>query len=417
MARYSALLSELDSSMALNGMLPADILREIQDYHLILEQMLERAQNLTNQERELTEGVGMVAMDTDELEDVIGRLAENVSLAEEGLARLTAESGPTSQLLGQLQDTLQSVEVVVRVELVASLVQAHNQLLAIQDQFDRLVTLTSLANETSVAQYELALSLLSDATNASATAQLALQLLSETISLQSNTTTAIDTLVETQLSLDSRVQEAMAALREAEVSVPLSLSQARALLDRVRNITIEDYDTTELEVSLDNLRDLTGELVSETASVRAELEQAEEEVAEVSEGAATLVAESSSLNLLAVELLGRAHAALSFANRTVEEGNEFTASVEQLLVELQQRLNDSQGFVGGLEEVRRKEWFRGSVHLSAPSLSPSLPPSPPLPPPFLSPGIAECGSGRAASGGGGGGGGEEGGGGEAGHTQ
>ena len=120
--------------MAANGGLPPDLLTELQNYLVIVEEMLQRAQNLTNQERELTLSVARVTMDTDGLEDVIGLLAENVSLAEEGLAQLTAQSGPASQLLGQLQTTLGAVEEAVRVQLVASLTRAHNHLLTIETQ-------------------------------------------------------------------------------------------------------------------------------------------------------------------------------------------------------------------------------------------------------------------------------------------
>lgn len=183
-------------------------------------------------------------------------------------------------------------------------------------------------------------------------AQRALRLLFDAIALQNETTAAIETLVETQLPLDSILQSAVAALREAAVSVPLALSQAREILNRVRNISAATYDSTVLEARLQNLQTQTENLVSNTVSVSTELEQAEDEVEGVSERASLLIMESSRLNILAAELLGRAHAAFSFANRTVEDGNEFVAMVEQLLLELLQRLANSQGFVSGLQEVR-----------------------------------------------------------------
>ena len=120
--------------MATNGGLPADLLAEIRDYQVILEELLEWARNLTNREKDLKVGVALVTSDADELEDMIGRLAENVSLAEEGLARLIAQSGPASRLLLQLQTMLGAVEQAVRVELRASLSQIQDQLLALQTQ-------------------------------------------------------------------------------------------------------------------------------------------------------------------------------------------------------------------------------------------------------------------------------------------
>lgn len=121
-------------SMAVNGGLPADLLLELENYLIIVEEMVQRAQNLTNRERELTRNVAIVTTDADSLEDVIGQLAENVSLAEEGLARLRAQSGPAFQLLTQLQTTLEAVEEAVRVQLVASLTLARNQLLTLETQ-------------------------------------------------------------------------------------------------------------------------------------------------------------------------------------------------------------------------------------------------------------------------------------------
>lgn len=211
------------------------------------------------------------------------------------------------------------------------------------------MSLSTMANETSTTQYELALSLLSSAKNVSTTAQKALELLCQAISLQNETTAAIATL-----DLDSLFQEAMAGLREAEVTVPVALSRARTILHRIRNISIESYDVTSLEARLEDLRELTEALVSETNSARTELDQAEGEVDGVREEASQLIAESTRLNSLAVELLGRAHAAFSFASQTVENGNDFVAMVEQLLAELQERLANSRGFVSGLEEVRRE---------------------------------------------------------------
>lgn len=202
----------------------------------------------------------------------------------------------------------------------------------------------------STVQYELALSLLSSTMNASATAQQALELLCDAISLQNETTAAIVTLDQT--GLDSSLQEAMAALREAEVIVPLALSRARTILHRVRNISIERYNVSSLEDRFQELQVLTEALTAETASARSELEQVEGEVEGVRGEASQLIAESVRLNNLAAELLGRAHAAFSFASQTVESGNDFIAMVEQLLLELQERLANSRGFVSGLEEVR-----------------------------------------------------------------
>lgn len=209
-----------------------------------------------------------------------------------------------------------------------------------------------MADEMSIAQYELALSLLSSVMNASATVQQALELLCEAISLQNETTAAIATLDQT--GLDSSLQEAMAALRQAEAVVPQALSRARTILHLVRNISIERYNVSSLENRLQELQELTEALTAETVSASTELEQVEEEVEGVREESSQLIAESVRLNNLAAELLGRAHAALSFASQTVEGGNEFIAMVKQLLLELQERLANSRGFVSGLEEVRLK---------------------------------------------------------------
>lgn len=216
-------------------------------------------------------------------------------------------------------------------------------------QFASLVSLSKMANKTSGAQHELALSLLSSITNASMTAQQALELLAQAISLQNETTAAIATLDQ----IDSSFQETVAGLREAEITVPVALSRARAILHRIRNISIESYDVTLLEARLEDLRLLTEALISKTASASEELDQVEGEVAGVRQEGSQLVAESTRLNNLAVELLGRAHAAFSFASQTVESGNDFIAMVEQLLVDLRERLANSRGFVSGLEEVRR----------------------------------------------------------------
>ena len=351
LALLTDLLSDLNSSVALSGMLPADLLMELLDYQNIVQDMLIRARNLTNQERALSAFVGVVAMETDDLEDLIGRLAENVSLSEEGVARITAEAEPAARLLSQLQETLGAVEEAVRVSLVASLNETREQLLVIQSQFDSLVNLSLNANQTAGAQYSLAISLLADALTSVTSAQEAVELLSETIALQNATSVAIDSLQERQLLLDVVFTSASSELREVEVTVPSVLSQAKALLSRLRNISLGDYDTTSLEARADRLVNLTRDLESDTASVLADVEAAEEEVAGVRERASLVLAEATSLNLLAVELLARAHAALSFANSTVEEGNKFIASVEQLLSDLQERLGDSQGFVNGLEEV------------------------------------------------------------------
>lgn len=232
---------------------------------------------------------------------------------------------------------------------------------ALLSQFASLVSLSKMANETSVAQYELALSLLSSITNASTTAQQALELLAQAISLQNETTAAIATLDE----IDSSFQAVMGGLREAEVTVPLALSRARAILHRIRNISLESYDVTSLEARLEDLREMTEALVSKTASASEELDQVEEEVAGVRQEASQLVAESTRLNTLAVELLGRAHAAFSFATQTVESGNDFVAMVEQLLVDLQERLANSRGFVSGLEEVRRV-WDEDELLVTSP---------------------------------------------------
>ena len=215
------------------------------------------------------------------------------------------------------------------------------------------MSLSTTANETSTAHYQLALSLLSDSLTASSTAQRALQLLSEAINLQNETTVAIAALEERRPSLDASLQAARDGLRDAELNVPSVLARARAVLDLVLAISLDEYDTSLLESRLRGLQTQTGRLVSGTTAANIELEQVEREVSEANRTASSLIAESQRLNRLAAELLGRAHAASSFANQTVQEGNEFIAMVRQLLQELQERLGDTEGFVSGLEQVRK----------------------------------------------------------------
>ena len=367
-ALLSSLLSSLNSSA---GQIPADLLREIQDYELIVEEMLQRATELASQERNLTSRLSLVAMETDDAEDLIGRLERNVSLSEEGLARVRAQSVRAAQLLRRLRGNLEAVERAVRVDLMASLSLASQQLQEIESLFADLVNLSLLANGTSSAHLSLALDLVSSARGTAASAQQALDLLSLTLSLQNSTSAIVERLVEEQQGLELIFRDARVDLAQAGVTVSSVLSQSRALLDRLGNISTADYDTTELEIRLEELRNLTDGLTSDTASVQTELQGVEGEVGQVRERAALLLAESESLNLLAVELLARAHAALSFANQTVEEGDQFVGSVEETLAQLQLRLENSSGFVSGLEEVGRERVLFISLILSL-SLSLSL---------------------------------------------
>ena len=349
----SSLLTQLNTSMT-GGQLPADLVQEIMDYQLIVGDMLDRARRLATREIDLTLGVGLVSMDTDELEDLIGRLERNVSLSEEGLARVKLNSDPAAQLLRQLQESLAAVEGAVRGDLPASLTRANELLSEIATQLDDLVALSLLANETAEGQYQLALSLVARMINAQSTAQETLRLLSEAIAIQNDTSVAIVTLQEVQLSLDATLRNASSSLMEAELRVPLALSLARAVLERVRNISVVTYDTALLEARIETLQNRTDQLATDTATASGRLVVVEGEVGRVRERADQLIIESGLINLLSIELLARAHAALTFANRTVDEGNEFIASVKQLLVDLQQRLVDNQGFVASLEEVRRE---------------------------------------------------------------
>ena len=344
----SSLLSHLNTS---SDRLPADLLQEIRDYHLILQDMLTRAKELADQEKNLTSSVSTISMETDDLENLIGQLEQNVSLSEEGVARILVESGGAAELLLRLRESLGAVETAVRVDLVASLSRASQTVEEISSLFDQLVNLSLLANQSSVDHHNLALALLTSVTDSLASAQQAMETLSLTISLQNTTSAAVERLREEQLRLESVFTDASSDLREAQFSVTFAVSQSRALLDRLNNISTTDYNTTELEARLEALQSLTEDLVSDTGSVSGELGGVEREVEEVRERAAGLLAESDRLNLLSVELLARAHAALSFANQTVEEGNEFVSSVEETLSQLQLRLGNSTGFVGGLEEV------------------------------------------------------------------
>lgn len=344
----SSLLSHLNTS---SDRLPADLLQEIRDYHLILQDMLRRARELADQEKNLTSSVSIISMETDDLENLIGQLEQNVSLSEEGVARILVESGGAADLLLRLRESLGAVETAVRVDLVASLSRASQTVEEISSLFDQLVNLSLLANQSSVDHHNLALALLTSVTDSLALAQQAVETLSLTISLQNTTSAAVERLREEQLRLESVFTDASSDLREAQFSVAFAVRQSRALLDRLNNISTTDYNTTELEARLEALQSLTEDLVSDTGSVSGELGGVEREVEEVRERAAGLLAESDRLNLLSVELLARAHAALSFANQTVEEGNEFVSSVEETLSQLQLRLGNSTGFVGGLEEV------------------------------------------------------------------
>lgn len=233
-------------------------------------------------------------------------------------------------------------------------------------QFNELVSLADMANETSFSQLQLALSLLSDVQAASSDAAEALRLLCEAISLQNETTAAITSLEETQLPpLEAVFREAQEALLTAEIEVPLATFRARRVLELILSVSIPDYNTSSIRNRLQTLRGQKEVLVSDTNTTIMELDQLEGEVSSLSDEARPLIAESRRLNFLAVELLARAHAALSFANRTVQEGNEFIAMVQDLLLELQRRLNDTQGFVEGLEEVIRNVELAEELSLQA----------------------------------------------------
>ena len=132
LALFSDLTAQLNSSLAANGGLPADLLREILIYQDLVSEMLERAQNLTNQEADLTQDVASVAMETDDLEDVIGQFSENISRAEAELAQISAEGGPAVELLQQLRAVLEEVRLAVRVQLQASLTEARESLDALR---------------------------------------------------------------------------------------------------------------------------------------------------------------------------------------------------------------------------------------------------------------------------------------------
>ena len=348
----SSLLSSISSSPT--DLLPADLLREIRDYQVIVEDMLQRATNLLSRERNLTARVEMVSMETDEAEDLIGRLEENVTLSEEGVTRIRAESGVAGELLVRLRESVEAVEMALRIDLLASLSHARETLQEIERLFSELMATSLSANSTSAAQYDLALELLGSATNSSIAAMEALDLLSVTLSLHNSTSALVVELQGQRASLDATFIDASSDLNEARVSVSFAVRESRNLLERLRNTSIAEYDTEDLEARLEALRGLTVELESATATVSSELEGVEGEVGLVRERAAVLLEESAILNLLAVELLGRAHAALSFANQTVEEGNRFVAGVEVTLRQLQMRLENSSGFVSGLEEVSRE---------------------------------------------------------------
>ena len=352
----SSLISHLNSTSP--GQLPGDLLQEISDYRLILEDMLIRATLLARQESNLTSRVSVVATETDDLEDLIGRLELNVSLSEEGLGRIAAEFDPVVELLRRLTGSLEAVETAVRVDLVTSLSRASKSLQEIDGLFSQLVNLSREANQSSFGHRYLALNLLSSATESLALVQQALDLLSLTISLQNTTSLVLEGLRQESMRLDSVFTDASSDLREARLTVAFAVDQSTALLERLNNVTISDYDTSELEERLEALQNVTRDLVSDTGAVSGELRGVEREVEEVRERAGVLLAESDSLNLLSVELLARAHAALSFANQTVEEGSEFVASVEEILTQLQLRLGNSSGIVSGLEEVRMQRITR-----------------------------------------------------------
>ena len=146
-------------------------------------------------------------------------------------------------------------------------------------------------------------------------------------------------------------QDAIATLQDAEVRVPLALFQARSALDLVHSISIPRYNTSSLENRLADLTNRTNELVSSTNRTGHLLDVMERELASVNETASSLIAESRRLNLQAVELLARAHAAWSLANSSILRGEEFVAMVEQLLRDLQLQLGNTTSFLAGLEQV------------------------------------------------------------------
>ena len=347
----SSLLSHLNSTSP-DGQLPADLLQEIRDYRLILEDMLSRARLLTNQERNLTSRLSSVVMETDDLDNLIGRLEQNVSLSEEGLARVVAEADRAAELLRQLAQSLNAVETAIRVDLLTSLSRATQSLEDIESLFNQLVNLSLVANTSSVDHQNLALDLIDSVNESLTVAREAGDLLSLAFSAQNTTSAIIEGLQEKQLRLESVFTNTSSDIREARLTIELAVNQSVALLERLGNISISDYDTSELETRLEPLRRLTQDLVSDTGVVAGELGEVRREVEEVRERAAGLLAESGKLNLLSVELLARTHAALSFANQTVEEGREFVGSVEETLAELELRLDNSTGIVSGLEEVR-----------------------------------------------------------------
>lgn len=233
-------------------------------------------------------------------------------------------------------------------------------------QFDNLVQYSTQANITASEQYSLASNLLSLAKQALNQSREAFNLLCRAIALQEETTTTLERLETFNLpTLSQLYEDARQALLRAESLVPLAVNQSKIALEEINNIFITLYNTTSLDREVDKLSERTETVSQSTAALDSELNTLSEEFSSLNDNASRLLNESKELRNKAIVILSVVHAANTLASVQVNTTQELFDRANGILVELQRRLNETESFTAGLEELLRNIELAESSSLEA----------------------------------------------------
>lgn len=184
-------------------------------------------------------------------------------------------------------------------------------------------------------------------------ASLSLQRLQDTVRLQNQTQTILESL-ETRLTSQEELSNiALEVLDNTTRDISIIVAEvSRALVDSL-GISLADFDvqSTQTEIlRLEGELSAVGVFVNETGSF---LDTTQGEFSMLSTNASQLLARSQELDAKAALLLRRSRDALLLANDSTTQGNAIIAEANDLLRQLRGRSSMAQNLSAGLDEVLR----------------------------------------------------------------
>ena len=329
-------------------LLDPQIIHSIAGYRSVLEQQLRSAVVLLERETNATSILNVMLTSLENMtrqSEQLRKVIRSAGMSAEDSERFVTLSG---EILANLTNTVRFIEQSLREsgDLLMTIEGTYEDTV---DNLDMLIALANEINTTSHNQYEQAMEIFSNATDALDRAIRAYRMLCNAWDLQNATFDVLNRLDVDKLT--SSLRTAQISFGDASADVPGILRQALRFLNELESVPVSDFEIPSFRIQLDNLHHRQNVTQTNASTLDSQNDKLYADAQLLKTQADHLLNRSIELDRLAKVLLMRTHVARATARRGYEVGQSSINETEALLDESKRILMNISEFQSNLRKL------------------------------------------------------------------